>query len=98
MDDEPPYPHAVPYRNFKKEATLPLHPDEVAELVFDLLPASYLFKKGHSIRVAVVGADKDHFALMQTDPPPTLQVYRNNACASAIELPVVDRRSSVIVK
>ncbi len=90
-DDEPPYPHAVPYRTFKKEAAMPLRPGEVAEMVFDLLPTSYLFKKGHSIRVAVAGADKDHFALRQTDPPPTLQVYRNSAYASAIELPMVDR-------
>jgi putative CocE/NonD family hydrolase len=90
-DKEPPYPHVVPYRSFTKKDAAPLKTGEVAELVFDLLPTSYLFKKDHSIRVAVAGADKDHFALMKTDPPPILKVQRNMQYPSAIELPVVVR-------
>ena len=70
---------------------MPLVPGEVAELVFDLLPTSYLFRKGHSVRVAIAGADKDHFALMETTPSPKLTFYRNNRRASAITLPVVPR-------
>ncbi|GAB4343590.1 MAG: hypothetical protein Kow0099_22160 [Candidatus Abyssubacteria bacterium] len=37
------------------------------------------------------GADKDHFTLMQTNPPPTLKFYRTEAYASSIQLPVVTR-------
>jgi len=90
-DERPPYTDVAPYRTFERKDGMPLAPGEVAELVFDLLPTSYLFKKGHSIRVAVAGADKDHFTLMKTDPPPTLKVQRNKAYASAIELPVISR-------
>ncbi len=88
-DEKPPYVDVVPYRTFNRRDAMPLVPGEVAELVFDLLPTSYLYKKGHSIRVAIAGADKDHFALMKTDPPPTLTVFRNKHHASAIDLPVV---------
>jgi putative CocE/NonD family hydrolase len=90
-DEEPPYKMAVPYHTFKKIDAMPLLPDKVTELVFDLLPTSYLFRKGHSIRVAVAGADKDHFALMETTPPPSLKFYRNSVHASAIDLPVIPR-------
>ncbi len=40
-----------------------------AVLTFDLLPTSYLFKRGHSIRLAVAGADADHFAPLPGDLP-----------------------------
>jgi predicted acyl esterase len=69
----------------------PLVPGEIAELVFDLPPTSYQFEKGHAIRVAIADADKDRFALLQTDPPPTLKVHRTALHASAIELPVIPR-------
>lgn len=88
-DDEPPYVHAVPYRTFMRKDGMPLAPGEVTEIVFDLLPTSYLFKKGHSVRVAIAGADKDHFPLMQQDPPPTLRFFRNGTYSSSVELPVV---------
>jgi hypothetical protein len=68
---------------------MPLVPGEPAELAFDLLPTSYVFLKGHSIRVAIAGADKNHFPLMKTDPPPTLQFHRSLEHASFIDLPVV---------
>jgi predicted acyl esterase len=90
-DDPPPYKDVTPYHSYKRKDTMPLVSGEVAELVFDLLPTSYLFMKGHSIRVAIAGADKDHFALTKTDPPPTLQFYRDDKYASSIELPVIAR-------
>jgi putative CocE/NonD family hydrolase len=89
--EQPPYRLAVPYRTFEKKDALPLVPGEVAELVFDLLPTSYLFKKGSSVRIALGGADEDHFALMKREPPPELTFQRNRAHASALELPVVPR-------
>ncbi|UCD59316.1 MAG: CocE/NonD family hydrolase [Candidatus Hydrogenedentota bacterium] len=90
-NEQPPYRDVVPYRTFKRKDAMPLVPGEVAELVFDLLPTSYLFKKGHSVRVAIAGADKDHFALMKADPPPALRIYRTRSHASAVELPVARR-------
>jgi len=90
-DERPPYRLLVPYRSFERKDARPLVPGEMAELVFDLLPTSYLFRKGHSIRLAIAGADKDHFALLAADEPPTLTFHRSEAHPSAIELPIVPR-------
>lgn len=90
-DDEPPYRHVVPYRSFKREDAEPLVPGEVAELVFDLLPTSYLFKEGHSIRIALAGADCDHFALIPPGDPPTVRFYRSSEASSRVDLPVISR-------
>lgn len=90
-DEEPPYKLLVPYHTFKRKDAMPLIPGQVAEVSFGLLPTSYLYQKGHSVRLAIAGADKDHFALLKTDPPPTLQFQRNDAYASAVDLPVIPR-------
>jgi X-Pro dipeptidyl-peptidase C-terminal non-catalytic domain len=86
-----PYADPVPYRTFRKADARPLMSGEVAELVFDLLPTSYLFKRGHSIRVAIAGADRDHFALIPADGPLTLRFFRSIHRPSRIELPIVER-------
>ncbi len=83
-----PYADVVPYHSFRRKEAAPLVPGEPAELTFDLLPSSYLFKKGHRIRVAVAGADKDHFALIP-ETPPAIRVFRNGVRASRIVLPIV---------
>ena len=87
-DEPPPYRTPVPYRTFLRADARPLVPGEVAELVFALYPTSYLFKAGHSIRVAVAGADKDHFA-QNIDSPPTVRVHRSTRFPSHIDLPVM---------
>jgi len=88
--EEPPYPVVTPYRTFLRKDALPLVPGEAAELVFDLYPVSYLFKEGHTIRVAVAGADKDHFAFVPEEPP-LIHVLRNTGFPSHIDLPVMQQ-------
>jgi uncharacterized protein len=88
--EEPPYRDVVPYHSFKRQDGMPLVPGEVTELTFDLLPTSYLFTPGHSIRVALAGADTDHFIPLPADPP-TLQIYRDRVHASRIDLPMIPR-------
>lgn len=83
-----PYRDAVPYRTFERRDGRPLKPGRVAELVFELLPTSYLFKKGHRIRVCLAGADKDHFPVLSGDDT-ILTYYRNSRYSSRIELPIV---------
>jgi putative CocE/NonD family hydrolase len=89
--ETPPYPMVVPYHSFERADGRPMAPGEVAELVFDLLPTSYLFKQGHSIRIALAGADRDHFALIPSEGPPTWTVLRDAAHPSHVSLPVVPR-------
>ena len=61
-----------------------------AELAFTLLPVSYLFPASHRIRVAFVGADKDHFEPLP-GPVPEWQVFRNREHPSQIALPLMRR-------
>lgn len=87
-DDKAPYPVVTPYRTFTREDAEPLVPGEVAELVFDLYPTSYVFKQGHAVRVSLAGADKDHFAFVP-ETPPTVRYHRSAAHPSRIDLPVM---------
>jgi len=75
--DPPPYNLLVPYHTFKKKDAMPLVPNEVAELTFGLLPTSVLIRKGHRIRVAIAGHDKDTFARILPEETPVITVARN---------------------
>jgi len=89
--DPPPYSLLVPYHTFKKKDAMLLVPCEVAELTFGLLPTSVLIRKGHRIRVAIAGHDKDTFARIPPEGTPVITVERNKQHASFIDLPVVQR-------
>ncbi len=86
-DKTPPYEMAVPYRTFERADAMPLVPQEVAKLEFDLYPTSYLFKAGHRIRIALAGADEDHFEAVP-DTPPDLRFYRDAEHPSQVRLPI----------
>ena len=79
---------SIPNRTYRRADAAPLTPGEVVPLTLDLLPVSYEFKKGHRIRVALAGADKDHFQLLD-GPSPTWQIWHTSDQPSHIELPVV---------
>jgi putative CocE/NonD family hydrolase len=86
-EETPPYVHAVPYHSYLRKDAAPLQPGEITELIFHLLPVSYLFQKDHCIRIALAGADKDMFKIPNM-PPPLIRYYRDAAHASHIRLPV----------
>jgi putative CocE/NonD family hydrolase len=88
--EKAPYVFPMPFRTFAKGDAMPLEPGEIAPIAFDLYPISYLFRRGHRVRVALAGADRDHFAQISATPP-TWQVHRDTAHPSAIELPVMPR-------
>jgi putative CocE/NonD family hydrolase len=89
--DPPPYNLLVPYHSFKKKDTTPLVPGEIAELTFGLLPTSVLTKKGHRIRIAISGHDKDTFTRIPAEETPVITVARNKSQASFVDLPIVER-------
>lgn len=91
-NDAPPYRTVYPYRSFLKQDGMPLVPGTVATLTFPLLPTSVLFRRGHRIRLAIAGADKDTFARLPAEGGVTILVGRNRVEPSFIELPVVPRR------
>jgi hypothetical protein len=67
----------------------PLTLGEIEELTFDLLPTSYVFGRGHRVRAALAGADKNNYATPELSPAPTINVYRSPQHASYLELPVI---------
>jgi hypothetical protein len=87
-DETPPYKTPTPYRTFKAKDAQPLTPGQPAVLTFDLLPTSYMFKKGHRIRIAIAGFDADHFK-SQADAPQSFRILRSINRASFVDLPVV---------
>jgi hypothetical protein len=86
---EAPYALPVPYHSFARADAEPLVPGVAATLVFDLLPVSHRFRAGHRIRLAIAGADRDHFAPV-AGPPPVWTIVRG--ADSWLELPVVEGR------
>jgi hypothetical protein len=78
----------IPHRTYRRADAEPLQPGEVVPLTIDLLPTSYQFKQGHLIRIALAGADKDHFQLLD-GPAPTWEVWHSPDRPSHVELPVV---------
>jgi predicted acyl esterase len=73
---------------------------KVVELAFDLLPTSWVFREGHSIRISIAGADHPTFAILpelspSNDPKaadnkrPVVTVHRSAAYPSRITLPVI---------
>jgi len=73
----------------------------VVELKFDLMPTSWVFKKGHRIRLSSATSDWPTFrldpALSPSNNPaapdnilPTVAIYRDAARSSRITLPVIE--------
>ncbi|MEO8450169.1 MAG: CocE/NonD family hydrolase [Gemmatimonadota bacterium] len=92
VSSDPAYRMLTPYHSFLRKDAEPLVPGNEAELRFGLIPTSVLFRKGHRIRVAIGGADKDTFARVPADgPAPVVTLERNSRYTSYIDLPVAGR-------
>ncbi|MES2592330.1 MAG: CocE/NonD family hydrolase [Bacteroidota bacterium] len=87
------YKDIVPSYTYSKDAKAPLKRNEVAKIEFDLLPVSHAFKKGHSIRIAISCADRDHYKQI-TPAGSKINVHRNAIYASKIMLPVMPETKS----
>ena len=88
--DAPPYWMSEPYRPFRRADVRPAVPGEVMELVFELFPVSWLFRRGHAIRVAIAGADRDNFIAIGEDQRPALHLHHGGPTPSRVELPAME--------
>jgi putative CocE/NonD family hydrolase len=79
----------LPWHRSFEEDIIDLTPGEPAELVFDVLPTSYVFKAGHRIRLTINCASKHVLEFLEFSPPPVVSVYRNTNHASYISLPII---------
>lgn len=78
-----------PQRSERRADAMPLVPGEVAELEFELWATSVLIRKGHSLRVAIAGADRDTFLRYPRDGgEPVITIHSNAEYSSRIELPM----------
>ncbi|MCC7273007.1 MAG: CocE/NonD family hydrolase [Alphaproteobacteria bacterium] len=69
----------------------PLEPGVPALLEIALMPTSWLFGKGHRVRLALAAADRDHLARLPFGRSPVLTVFRNRERPSSLTLPVMPR-------
>jgi putative CocE/NonD family hydrolase len=86
-----PWQPDLPWARAYEEDETPLTPGQVEEIVLDLQPTSYVFPKGHQLRISIAGWDNSNFEGPRFDPPPTLQMYRDSASASYVELPIIEQ-------
>jgi putative CocE/NonD family hydrolase len=81
----------IPYHRCYSVDAKPLTTGQTEELVFDLYPTSYIFRKGNRIRVTITGSLESKYPL----PPamkamnPTISIYRDATHASYIDFPVI---------
>lgn len=92
----------LPWHGYEKDEyrDKPLANGAIIELVLDLRPTSWTFRKGHSIRVSIACADWPTFQLHpklapnnKPDDPanivPTITVYRDAQHQSLVTLPII---------
>jgi uncharacterized protein len=93
----------LPWHGYKKGQRFDggLNPTTPVKLKSDLFPASWNFRQGHQIRVAIAGADYPNFSLNpglahhgkpEECPDTKITIHRTAKYASRIELPVIPGR------
>ena len=82
----------VPFHSYVRADGRPLASGEVAEVAFDLLPTSFLFRAGHAVRLAIAGADSPAFEAPLPTSPLIYNVHRDQPHPSRLELPTYPAR------
>lgn len=84
QEGSPPYATYGPWHSYSRADVEPLVPGKLMELSFTMWPVSVLFPAGHSIRVALAGADTPLFRRVPADGAVTIEVHRPG---SFVDLP-----------
>ena len=82
---EPPYASYGPWHSYSARDIEPLVPAEPTTLSFTLWPISVLFSAGHSIRIALAGADTPLFRRIPPEGEVQIEVHSPN---SYVDLPI----------
>ncbi len=86
--EKPPYKILVPYHSYLKKDSTPIVPGEIVEATFAFRPTSVFIPKGHRLKLAIAGADKDTFKQYPPEGKPTIKIARNALNASFIDIPI----------
>ena len=78
-----------PYRTYNIADSKPMKIGEPEELYFELLPTSYLVSKGSKIRIAIAGADIDHFDAPDAKPS-KIEIFSGKNYPSYVDLPIIE--------
>jgi len=82
----------LPYPTQLEADQEPIPVRQPFELTFALLPTSYRFHAGNRMRVTLVFADQGNFDTPVLTPAPTVQLLRDAAHPSRVELPIIPER------
>jgi putative CocE/NonD family hydrolase len=84
-----------PWHSNRKKDHCDLPSGEPVELSLTMQPLSNIIYKGHRLRITINNFDKGNWNTPELSPVPTVSVYRNNAHASYVKLPVIDKNKEV---
>jgi predicted acyl esterase len=82
----------LPWHRAHAEDAQPLKAGQPVRLQFDILPTSYVFRKGHKVQLTVTGADHRERARDEKAQPPRIRLLSSAAAPSFVTLPVVPTR------
>jgi hypothetical protein len=77
-----------PTHSFRRQDAAPLKPGGATRLTIALLPTSRRLCKGSRLRLAIAGANADHYAQVPPSRPPTLTLHHGGTMASRLDLPL----------
>jgi predicted acyl esterase len=80
----------APSHSYLRRDAAPMRPDRAEEVSIDLLPTSYVFRRGHQIQIAIAGGDTAHFREM-AGPSQPVTILFGGTHPSRVDLPVVSR-------
>jgi putative CocE/NonD family hydrolase len=86
--DTPQHRTAWPTHSHARKDAAPLQPGTPERLRIALLPVSWRFRRGYRIRLAIAGADADHFVQVPHGRPPTLVLHHGGDMPSSVALPL----------
>jgi putative CocE/NonD family hydrolase len=84
-DCPPNYRASWPYHSHNRADAAPMVPDRPEQIVVALLPTAWTFQRGSRVRLAIGGADADHYGQTPHGRPPILTVHLEE---SFLDLPV----------
>ena len=89
---EPPYDFlGLPWHPAGYGDCMPMRGALPTRLDIDLMPTSYVFRRGHCLRVQVSNHLQGFYAL-ESDPPAKIRLHRDSLYSSYVALPVVEEK------
>jgi predicted acyl esterase len=79
----------IPWHRAFAEDAQPLEPGQPVRMQFDIMPASYVFQKGHRIQVTFTGSDWRERARDPAAQPATITLISDKAHPSRVSLALV---------